>query len=106
MTIKTISNFDNLKASQNSIEELYRYLGYKKDLNKFPITKHLALVEEIKLRYAKVPVKQIRTSKDSYDLLQFVKWEEVEHFYVIFLCHNGNVIKFSFIYGNSFSIFK
>jgi len=93
MTIKTISNFDNLKASQYSIEELYSYLGYKKDLNKFPITKHLALVEEIKLRYAKVPVKQIRISKDSYDLLQFVKWEEVEHFYVIFLCHNGNVIK-------------
>lgn len=93
MTIKSINNFDNLKASQYSIEELYGHLGYKKDLNKFPINKYLAVVEEIKTRYTRTGVKQIRKSQDSYDLLQFMKWEEVEHFYVIFLYHNGNVIK-------------
>ncbi len=91
--VKNIRDFDNLNASKYSTEELYACLGYKKSLADFPINKHLAICEEIKSRYANSELKQIHTSKDAYDILQFMKWEDVEHFYVIFMKHNGVVIK-------------
>lgn len=92
-TLKAINEFDNLNASQYSIEELYERIGYKKDLAKFPVNKYLALCEEIKTRYTTESVKKINSSEKAYEVLKFLKWEEVEHFYVMLLKNNGELIK-------------